>query len=112
MRDLLKEDTQFVWDDMQQSALQSIKEVLTQHPVLSYFDPRKEVTLEVDASKSGLGAAIFQEGKPVAYASKSLSSTEQNDAQIEKELYAILVGCKRFQYIYQGLETFIYGKLR
>ena len=50
MRDLLKEDMEFVWDDMQQSALKSIKEVLTQHPVLSYFDPRKEVTLEVDAS--------------------------------------------------------------
>ena len=101
MRDLLKEDTEFVWDEMQQSALQGIKEVLTQHPILSYFDPRKEVTLEVDASKSGLGAAIFQEGKPVAYASKSLSSTEQNYAQIEKELYAILFGCKRFhQYVY------------
>ena len=86
---------------MQQSALQSIKEVLTQHPVLSCFDPRKEVTFEVDASKSGLGAAIFQEGKPVAYASKSLSSTEQHYAQIEKELYAILFGCKRFhQYAY------------
>ena len=39
--------------------------------------------------------------KTVAYASKSLNKTEKNYAQIEKELYAILFGCRGFhQYIY------------
>jgi len=46
----------------------------------------KEVTLEVDASKHGLGAVLMQEGKSVAYVSKSLSPTEQDYAQIEKEM--------------------------
>ena len=42
-----------------------------------------------------------KEEKPVTFASKSLNTTEQNYAQIEKELYAILFGCKRFhQYLY------------
>lgn len=101
MRDLLKEESEFIWDEQQQTALQNIKNELTKHPVLSYFDPKKEVTLEVDASKYGLGAVLYQEGKPVAYASKSLTPAEQNYAQIEKELYAILFGCKRFhQYVY------------
>ena len=43
----------------------------------------------------------MQDSEPVAYASKSLTSTEQQYAQIEKEMYAILFGCEHFhQYIY------------
>lgn len=55
----------------------------------------------MDASKHGLGAALLQKGKLVGYASKSLTSTEQEYAQIEKEMYAIVFGAERFhQYIY------------
>lgn len=58
--------------------------------MLAYFDPEKEVTLQVDASKHGQDATSMQEGRPVAYASK-----------LEKELYAVLYGCKRFhEYLY------------
>lgn len=43
----------------------------------------------------------MQEGKPIAFASKSLTPSEINYAQIEKEMFAILFGCRRFhQYIY------------
>jgi len=38
--------------------------------VLSDKGVNKEVTLEVDASKHGLGAVLMQEGKSVAYVSK------------------------------------------
>ncbi|KAK3527066.1 hypothetical protein QTP86_008649 [Hemibagrus guttatus] len=69
-------------------------------PVLAYFDPLKEIRLQVDASKYGLGAVLLQDKRPIAYASKSLSESEINYAQIEKELFAVLFGCKRFhQYI-------------
>ena len=55
----------------------------------------------MDASKHGLGAVLLQEGKPVAYESKSLSPMEEDYAQIEKEIYAIVLGTERFhQYIY------------
>uniref|UniRef100_A0A3P9K9H2 Gypsy retrotransposon integrase-like protein 1 n=1 Tax=Oryzias latipes TaxID=8090 RepID=A0A3P9K9H2_ORYLA len=103
LRLLLKEDNDFKWDAAQDRAFQRMKDLITQEPgpVLAYFDPQKELRLQVDASKSGLGAVMLQEGKPVAYASKSLNKTEQNYAQIEKELYAVLFGCKRFhEYIY------------
>lgn len=44
---------------------------------------------------------MLQDSKPVAYASKSLNSTEENYLQIEKELYAVMFGCKRFhEYMY------------
>jgi hypothetical protein len=101
LRDLLKNENEFVWDAQQQSAWESIKSTLASQPVLTIYDPDKKITLQVDASKHGLGAIIFQDNKPIAYASKSLSKTEENYAQIEKELYAIVFGCERFhQYIY------------
>jgi len=101
MRCLLKQDAEFVWDSPQDVAFNKMKEVLSNTPVLAYYDPTKPITLQVDASKFGLGATLLQSGRPVAYASKSLTPAEVNYAQIEKEMYAILFGCQRFhQYIY------------
>ena len=61
----------------------------------------------MDVSNSGLGAVLLQEGKPVACASRSLTSTEKNYAITEKELLAVLFGCERFhQYIY-GNKTLV-----
>ena len=101
MRCLLKQDVEFVWDSQQDVAFNKMKEVISNTPVLAYYDPTKPITLQVDASKFGLGATLLQSGRPVAYASKSLTPAEVNYAQIEKEMYAILFGCQRFhQYIY------------
>ena len=88
-------------DSAQQTAFDKMKQLITLAGTLAYYDVQKETTLEVDASKHGLGAALMQEGKPVAYASKSLNPTELDYAQIEKEMYAIVFGTERFhQYIY------------
>uniref|UniRef100_A0A8C6TVI3 Reverse transcriptase/retrotransposon-derived protein RNase H-like domain-containing protein n=1 Tax=Neogobius melanostomus TaxID=47308 RepID=A0A8C6TVI3_9GOBI len=103
LRQLLKESSEFVWDAQHDRAFQKMKDLITREPgpVLAYYDPSKELRLQVDASKYGLGATLLQEGKPIGYASRSLTDSEVNYAQIEKELYAILFGCRRFhQYVY------------
>ena len=57
--------------------------------------------LSVDSSKDALGACILQNGHLIAYASKSLNKCEQNYAQIEKEMAAIVFGATKFhEYIY------------
>ena len=87
--------------DAHEKSWKQVKQLITREPVLKYFDPSKEVTLQCDASESGLGAVILQEGKPIAFSSKALTSTERNYAQIEKELLSIVHGCIRFdQYVY------------
>ena len=54
--------------------------------MLSNFDPNQSLILQCDATETGLGAAILQEGRPVAFASRVLADTETRYAQIEKEL--------------------------
>ena len=56
--------------------------------------------MQCDASEYGLGATLLQDGQPVAFASRTLSPTERNYAQIENECLAIVFGCQRFdQYL-------------
>ena len=58
---------------------------------MHYFNPAVVSVIQADASQHGLGACLLQHGKPVAYASRSLSTSEHNYAQIEKELLAIVL---------------------
>ena len=101
LRQLLHKDSAFVWEQPQEDAFKALKNDLCSAPMLKFFDPHKPVKLSVDSSKSGLGACLLQEEAPVAYASRSLSSSEQNYAQIEKELLAAVFACTKFHdYIY------------
>lgn len=78
-----------------------MKSQLTKAPILSYFNPEKELVVQVDSSKNGLGAVLLQDGKPIEFASRSLKPTERKWAQIEKEASAVLYGLERFdQYTY------------
>ncbi|KAK2551986.1 Retrovirus-related Pol polyprotein from transposon 297 [Acropora cervicornis] len=60
-----------------------------------------EVTLQCDASDTGLGAVLLQLQQPVSFASRALTQTETRYAQIEKELLAIVFTCEKFdKYIF------------
>lgn len=101
LRDLLKNQNEFVWDEQQTAVFQKLKLLITSTPVLGYFDPKQTLTIECDAAKHGLGACLMQNGRPIAYASKSLTKSEINYAVIEKECLAMLFAFKRFhQYTY------------
>ena len=101
LRQLEAKGVEWHWDDNQQKVFDEVKTLITCHPVLQYYDVTKEVTLQCDASQSGVGAALLQEVDPVAFTSRALTSTERNYAQIEKELLAIVHACDRFdQYVF------------
>jgi hypothetical protein len=101
LRRLTDKDAHWEWMEHHQDALDELKQLLTEAPVLQYYDVNKEVTIQCDASESGLEATLLQEQKPVSFASRALTSAERNYAQIEKELLGIVFACERFDdYIY------------
>ena len=107
LRQLLEKDIQWHWDLEQQSAFDLLKDEMTNAPVLRFYDPKKQLVLSVDASSKGLGSVLLQEGQPIAYASRALTKSQQNYAQIEKETLAITFGCRKFhQYVY-GREVIV-----
>lgn len=74
--------------------------------MLRYYNLNEEVTLQCDASQTGLVAALLQKGQPVAYASRALTPAEKRYAQIVKELLSIAFACDRFHsYVYSPKEV-------
>ena len=101
LRALLKKNTQWVLYDEHRSAIDKLKQALTNSRVLQYFNDDKSITIQTDASQNGIGSCLLQEGHPVIYVSRSLTSAEQNYAETEKELLAIIFACERFhQFVY------------
>ena len=102
LRALLEKDAAWQWHHEHEQSLQWLKELATSAPVLAYFKLDRPIKLSVDASSKGLGAVILQDDHPIAYASQSLTRTQQQYAQIEKEMLAVVFGCTRFHdFIYR-----------
>ncbi|KAK2721380.1 hypothetical protein QYM36_003607, partial [Artemia franciscana] len=103
LRDLTKA-TDFRWETDHEASMKEIKSCISEN--LAFFDHKcKVVKLKVDTSKHGLGAELSSNGKIVGFASRALSTTEQNYSQLEKELYAIVFGCKHFHHYIYGRKT-------
>ena len=96
LREILKKKNTFEWNENYQRAFDEVKQAISEEITLNYFDSTKEVVLQVDDSTKGLGAALIQEGKPVAFASKSLTDVETRYANIEREMLAVVYRCERF----------------
>ena len=94
LRECLRKDTDYDWNNSHQKSLQEIKDLICKEMLLHYYDPPKKSVIQVDASSRSLGEALIQEGKPIAFASKFLTETDQRYANIEQELLAVVFGCE------------------
>ena len=102
LQELLKKDADFTWNASYKSAFEQIKEAVVSDTTLRYFDPSLPMMIQVDASQVGLGAALLQNGRPIAFASKALTKTKCRYANIEREMLAVVFGVEQFC-------TYIYG---
>ena len=107
LRKLTLKDTEYCWLDNHDNALDEIKRLVTSKPVLKYYDPKLELTLQIDASETGIGAAILQDNQPIAYASRTLTDTETRYAQIEKELLSVVFGLQKFHQYTYGRKVYV-----
>ena len=96
LRRLTRRDTEWRWTEVQEKSFEEVKKLVTAAPILSYYVPKEELVIQCDASQKGLGAALLQKRKPIAYASRALTDTETRYAQIEKEMLAIVFSLEKF----------------
>ena len=61
----------------------AIKRELSTNIILPYYDPTSHTTLQTDSSKKGLGAVLIQNGTPIYFASRTISTTEANYQNLE-----------------------------
>ncbi|QRW15647.1 Retrotransposable element Tf2 protein [Rhizoctonia solani] len=95
-------ETPWSWGNLEETAFQELKSLVTQSPVLIHSNPSLPYYLETDASGVAMGAILSQQGEdnrlhPVAYMSKSFSSAEANYDTHNKELLAIIKALEEWQ---------------
>ena len=107
LRDLTHQDVIWSWSDAHEKAWDSVKKLISVAPVLAYYQPAEQLEIQCDSSQNGLGAALIQNGQPIAYASRALTETEPRYAQIEKEMLAVVVAVERFNDYTFGRKTIL-----
>ena len=100
---LLKKDAEFSWDASYQTAFQCVMDAVVSDTTLQYFDASCPITVQVDASQVVLGAALLQDNKPVAFASKTLTEVEHQNVNIEHNMLAVIFRSEWFR-------TYVYGR--
>ena len=101
LNELLRKDSKWSWSKPQVKAFAEIKSLLQSSKVLVHYNPKLPITMSADASPYGVGAVlshIMPDGseKPIAYASRSLSTAERNYAQIDREALGLVFGVHKF----------------
>jgi hypothetical protein len=86
LTDLLKKDQLFVWTTSHVEAFQLLKDALCSAPILALPDFSQPFHLDTDASGTGVGAILHQNGHPLAFISKPLSPQNQRLTVYERSI--------------------------
>ena len=94
MTRLTRKGATFKWTTECEDSFQELKQRLTIAPVLTLLSGFEEFVIYSNASHSGLGCVLMQNGKVIAYASKQLKPYEQNYPTHDLELATIIFALK------------------
>ena len=111
---MLKKGAPRKWGTKQAKAIKASKKLLTSDKCLTHLDSTlNKLTLACDASEYRLGAVLShkmsdESERPIEYVSCTLSPSEHNYSQLEKEALSCIFGIKRFHdYLFGRLFEFI-----
>ena len=98
---LLCKNNKWRWSEVESKAFEHSKSLLTSESLLVHWNPSLPLVLSCDASEVAIGAVLahrYPDGseRPIGYASRSLSKSERNYSQLEKEGVSCVFGIKRF----------------
>lgn len=108
LTNLLKKDQMFVWIDQHAEAFQLLKNTLLSAPVLALPDFSQPFHIDTDASGSGIGVVLHQNGHPLAFISKPLRQRNQGLTAYEKEYLAILMAVDQWRHYLLQAEFIIH----
>jgi hypothetical protein len=94
MTALLAKKVKFKWTPSFQESFETLKRKLTTTPILFLPDVHKTFSVYCDASYTGLGCVLMQEGKVVAYSFRQLKIHEKNYPIHDLELAAVVHALK------------------
>ncbi|GFX70015.1 transposon Tf2-9 polyprotein [Trichonephila clavipes] len=102
LSDLLRDNAVFHFGPEQQLALQTLRQKLSENPVLHIFKQGAKLELHTDASKFGYGAILLQQSDdnklhPVHYFSKKTTPQEEKYSSYELEVLAVIESLKKFR---------------
>ena len=102
---LTRKDAKFAWSPQCHQSFEALKKALTSAPVLALPREGCQVILDTDASETAIGGVLSQiidgEERVIAYASKSLNTSQRKYCTTYKELLAIVKMSKIFRpYLY------------
>jgi hypothetical protein len=98
----------FNWSSRCNEAFKHLKVLLTTAPVLAQPDIEKPFDVYCDASGSGLGCVLMQEGRVVAYASRQLRRHEEHYPTHDLELAVVVHALKIWRHYLLGNICHIY----
>jgi len=98
---LTRKGVSWCWESEENQAFQRLKTLLSSEKVLFHFDQTLPVGVSCDASNVGIGAVLFHcfpdgSERPIANALKTLTRSQRNYSQIQKEAMAIVYALKKF----------------
>ncbi|TYK18776.1 Retrovirus-related Pol polyprotein from transposon 297 family [Cucumis melo var. makuwa] len=92
----------FKWDENATLAFESLKSAMSTIPVLALPDWSLPFMIETDASGSGLGAVLSQNGHPITFFSQKLSTRAQSKSIYERELMAVVLSVQKWRHYLLG----------
>jgi hypothetical protein len=106
--ELLKKGNKYVWSKDCDEAFLTLKKLLTTSPVLAQRDIAKPFDVYCDASGTGLGCVLMQEGRVISYSSWQLRHHEENYPTHDLELAAMVMALRTWRHYLLGNVVHIY----
>jgi hypothetical protein len=108
MTKLLEKYAKFKWSQECEETFLTLRKLLTITPILAQPDIEKPFDVYCDASGTGIGGVLIQDGCAIAYASRQLRCHEEHYPTHDLELLAVVHALKVWRHYILGNLMHIY----